>query len=112
MEKEDLQQALNDEIDSGFKQYGTDFKIRITKILSLYGLIHPEGEKKESRRIPLSEWNEFHKYPSVGTMYQWNAKAKENGFDSCVEHGGTNGGRTIIVEDKFWQWHANRKKGA
>ena len=112
MTKDLLENALDDEISSGEKVYGPDFKLRIVKILSLYGLLHPEGEHKESRRIPLSEWNNYHDYPSVGTMYQWNAKASENGFDMCVERGGSNGGRTVIVEDKFWQWHSNRKKGA
>ena len=81
MQKDMLQNALDDEIASGEKTFGPDFKLRIVKILGLYSLIHPEGEHKESRRIPLSEWGDYHKYPSVGTLYQWNAKAKENGFE-------------------------------
>lgn len=110
MQKDMLQNALDDEIASGEKTFGPDFKLRIVKILGLYSLIHPEGEHKESNRIPLSEWDKFHSYPSIGTMYQWNAKSKENGFDYCVERGGQNGGRIVIVEDKFWEWHSSRKK--
>lgn len=108
MNKDDLQAAIDLEIADGEKQYGFDFKIRVIKILSLEKLLHPDNAEKKSRLIPLSEWNNYHPYPTVGTLYQFNFKRKTNGFDYCTEKGGVKGSRILINEDKFWEWHKNR----
>lgn len=108
MNREDIQQAIDYEVAQGEKKFGTEFKILMTKILCLQKMLTPEV--KLSRRIPLSEWENYHEYPTKGTLYQYHHNRHKNGFDYCVESGGENGGRIIIVEDKFFEWQANRKK--
>lgn len=108
MNKDDLQAAIDLEIADGEKQYGFDFKIRIIKILSLERMLHPDCAEKKSRIIPLTKWNDYHPYPSVGTLYQYKFNGERNGFNSCIERGGVKGNRILINEDKFWEWHKNR----
>ena len=73
-------------------------------------MLNPEKEEKKSRVIELSKWNEYHPYPTVGALRQYYFKKDKNGFAEVVEHGGENGGRILINEDKFFEWQASRKK--
>jgi len=107
--KEELQETIENKIADSEKRFGKQFKFALLEILSLEKMLNPQ-EKMQSRVIELSKWNEFHSYPSVGALRQYYFKRKENGFEDVIEYGGENGGRILIVEDKFFNWQKSRKK--
>lgn len=111
LDKKEIEEQINRKIEIGTKQFGKDFKFLVIDILSLEKMLNPDSaEKKQSRIIPLAKWNDFHPYPSVRALRQYNVNKDENGFSACLEYGGENGGRILINEDKFFEWQAERKK--
>ena len=109
--KEEIEERINQKIEIGIKQYGKEFKFLVLEIIGLEKMISPSPEaEKRSRLIPLSEWNKYYPYPTKGTLYQYNFNRKQNGFSECVEKGGSNCGRILINEDKFWKWHNRRNQ--
>lgn len=59
--------------------------------------------------IPLSKWNEFFAYPSVGSIRQlyFNAyKYRKTDFDTCIKRMGK---RIYIDIEKFKSWLEKRK---
>lgn len=107
--KNDIEQLINTKLEQAEKQYGQNFKLALIEIISLEKILTPT-QKKESNKIPLSEWKKYHDYPTVGSLRQFYFNRETNGFDYCVEYGGANGKRILINEDKFFEWHNNRQK--
>lgn len=105
LSKEEIQAAIDEQIKSAEKQYGKNIKFTIINIIGLVKMLHPEQPEKESRLIPLAKWNDYHPYPSTGTLYQYKFKALE-GFNDCLVQ---NGVRILIDETKFFEWLHNRK---
>lgn len=108
MQAEVIQEIIDEEIKQAEKKYGKEVKNLLLKILLLEKQLNPEV--KESRLIPLSEWNKYYPYPTKGTLYQYNFDKENNGFDCCTEKGGKHGNRILINDVKFWEWHNNRFK--
>ena len=108
--KEEIKELINNKLSDSEKKFGKDFKFALLEILNLEKMLNPEKEEKKSRVIELSKWNEYHPYPTVGALRQYYFKKDKNGFAEVVEHGGENGGRILINEDKFFEWQASRKK--
>ena len=65
-------------------------------------------QKKQSKLIPLAEWNKYHDFPTVPALRQYKFHSKTNGFEDVIEYGGENGNRILINEDKFFAWHKNK----
>ena len=53
--KQEIQEIMNNKIKAGTKKYGKDFKYFVLEILSLEKMLNPTV--KESRLIPLAKWN-------------------------------------------------------
>lgn len=54
-----------------------------------------------SRLIPVTKWQEYHMYPTLGALRALIFKAKENGFDKVIRR---IGGRVLVNEDAYFQW--------
>ncbi len=105
LSKEEIQSAIDEQIKFAEKQYGKNIKLTLINIIGLLKMLNPEQPEKESRLIPLAKWNDYHPYPSVGTLYQYRFKSPE-GFKDCIVQ---NGIRILIDETKFFEWLHNRK---
>lgn len=110
IDKEKLEVLLGNKISEGVKKFGKDFEPFVLEILCIAKQLNPEPiQVKQSRIIPLSKWNEYHDYPTVGAMRQLYFKRKDNGFDYCTEKGGLHGGTILINEDKYFEWRTNQQ---
>lgn len=109
LNKEDIERLQEQKLKEAEKKFGQEFKMRLIEILALERQLPAENIVKESRLIPLSKWNYYHDYPTVASLRQFYFYRNKNGFEYCIEPGGNNGGRIIINEDKFFEWHKNRK---
>ncbi len=59
------------------------------------------SDKKISRLIPASRWNDFHLWPTIAGLRHLIANAKKKKFDQvCIKAGG----RILIDEDAFFEW--------
>ena len=107
MNKQDIQAAIDNELETFEKQFGSDCKLKLITIISLVSMLHPEKEEKQSKLIPISDWNEYHDYPTSESLYQKWHKREQNGFDYCAFKDGR---RVIIDEDKYFEW-VQRNRG-
>ena len=107
--KEEIQNIIDDEIKAAEKRFGKEFKKALIRIISLEKMLHPEKTEKKSRLIELSKWNKFYPYPTVGALRQYKFYNTDN-FEEVLEFGGINGGRVLINESKLFEWLENRKK--
>ena len=57
--------------------------------------------------IPVSQWNRYHDYPTVGALRSLIFFADKNGIDECVRK---IGGRLYIEENAFFEWVEKRSK--
>ncbi len=55
----------------------------------------------KTRLIPLTEWADFHPWPSTPALRKMVAGARLNGFHSVVKRVG---GRILIDETAFFEW--------
>lgn len=106
--KDEIQKAIESEINDGVKIYGLDFKIRLLKVMGLEKMLTPENNEHRSEIIALADWNKHYAYPTVRQLRQYYFQREENGFMYCVEYGGANGGRILINVNKFFEWHQHR----
>ena len=59
------------------------------------------SEGKIPRLIPLTKWNEFHVWPTIGGLRYLVAKAREKKFETVLVKAG---GRVLIDEGAFFEW--------
>lgn len=100
--KQEIQEIMDNKIKAGTKKYGKDFKYFVLEILSLEKMLNPEI--KQSRLIPLAKWNEYHDYPKVGSLRQFHFHNTDN-FNKCVVQ---NGKRVLLDENEVFDWMRNR----
>mgnify|MGYP006935592463 CR=1 FL=1 len=111
LDKQEIQDAIDKQILQAEKIYGKDVKFTILNIIGLVKMLTPEKtEEKPTRLIPLSEWDNFHNYPTVGALRQYYFRRETNDFEYCIVHGGEKGTRLLIDENKFFEWQNNRRK--
>lgn len=53
------------------------------------------------RLIPVTDWNKYHSYPSIGGLRHLIFYGKANGFERVVRRIGR---RVLISEQDFFQW--------
>ena len=56
--------------------------------------------QRTSRIIPLSKWNNYHDYPTVGSL-RWMVFHNANGIGCCLKRLGK---RILIDEAAFFAW--------
>lgn len=100
--KQEIQEIINNKIKDGTKKYGKDFKYFILEILSLEKMLTPAV--KESRLIPLAKWNDYHDYPKVSSLRQLHFHNTDD-FNKCVVQ---NGKRVLLDENEVLNWLRNR----
>lgn len=59
------------------------------------------SEKKISRLIPVTLWNEYHVWPTIGGLRHLVANARKKKFNHVVVKAS---GRVLIDEDAFFEW--------
>lgn len=75
-------------------------------IMTLISLIkdskNPTGQSlAASRLIKLPQWNDYHEYPSIGSLRNMIHNYKFNGFGICIKRVG----RSIFIDEgKFFEW--------
>jgi hypothetical protein len=110
IDKDEIQAALDETIKDAEKKYGKEVKFTLINIISLIKMLNPEQPQEQSRLIPLSEWNDHHVYPTVGTLRQYKFYNTRNFIEECLEFGGADGNRILIDEKKFFEWQRKNKK--
>lgn len=100
--KDEIQEIINNKIKDGTKKYGKDFRYFILEILSLEKMLNPAV--KESRLIPLAKWNDYHDYPKVSSLRQLHFHNTDD-FNKCVVQ---NGKRVLLDENEVLKWLRNR----
>ena len=106
-----IEQALELEVQKAITKYGKDIEYTLLNIIGLVKLLTPAAPvQKEERIIPLSEWKNYHDYPTESALRQHYFYKDTNGFEECVEYGGNNGGRILLVESKVFEWIEKNKK--
>lgn len=67
---------------------------------------------KQSRLIPVTEWNQYHSWPPVGGLRHLIFNADQNGFERAIRRVGR---RVLIDEAEFFAWvdeqHTSAAKG-
>ena len=102
LEKEEIQEAIDEQIVLAEKKYGKEIKLTLINIISLLNMLNPKV--KESRLIPLAKWNDYHDYPKVGSLRQFHFHNPDD-FNKCVVQ---NGKRVLLDENKVLNWLRNR----
>lgn len=59
------------------------------------------SDERKPRLIPLTMWNEFHLWPSIGGLRHLVSHAKKKKFEHVVVRAG---GRVLIDEAAFFEW--------
>lgn len=111
LSKDEIQATIDENIKAAEKKYGKEIKFTLINIISLIKMLNPEKPQEQERLIPLSEWNDYHVYPTVGTLRQYNFHNTRN-FHECLEYGGAEGNRILINEKKYFEWQRKNKKCA
>lgn len=60
-----------------------------------------------NRLIKLPLWNDYHEYPSVGSLRNMIHNSEFNGFGICIKRVGRN---IFIDENKFFEWMKTNPK--
>lgn len=110
--KEEIKAIIESELAAYTKKYGKDFRVAVLKIVALEQLVSAPApvQTEQERLIPLSKWNDYHPYPTVGALRQYYFYRDSNGFSDVCENGGMNGGRILIREKALFDWIEKRKK--
>lgn len=58
-------------------------------------------EPIQNRLIPVTQWNKFYDWPSVGGLRHLIYYENTNGFNKCVRRAGR---RVLIDEKAFFEW--------
>ena len=58
-------------------------------------------QTSQTRLIPVTKWNDYHAYPTIGALRALIFNAHKNGFDKVIRRVG---GRVLIKEDAFFEW--------
>lgn len=59
------------------------------------------SDERKQKLIPLTMWNEFHLWPSIGGLRHLVSHAKKKKFEHVVVRAG---GRVLIDEAAFFEW--------
>lgn len=60
----------------------------------------------KSKLIPVTKWNDFHTWPTIGGLRHLVANAKKKKFENVVIKAS---GRVLIDENAFFEWAKNRE---
>lgn len=107
--KEEIDNLIEEKIQQGIEKYGKTFKLFSIELVNLIKSLNENTSPQKNEIIPLSEWNKYHKYPTVPALRQYYFKRAINGFDKVVEYGGNKNGRILINEYKLFEWLKSRK---
>ena len=107
MQTDAIEKLIDNKIAAAKKEFGADVELVILEVLGLQKLLIP-GEKKESREIPLTMWNDYHPDPSIPALRMLVFRKDENGFDMAMTRRGK---RILIIEDKYFEWKKLREEG-
>lgn len=107
IDKNEIQEIIENKIKDGTKKYGKDFKFFLLEILSLEKMLMPEpAQKNEPKLIPLVKWNEYYPDPSVKALRMLVFRKDENGFGDVIVKRGK---RILIDADKYFEWNKRRQ---
>ena len=64
----------------------------------------------ETRLIPVTKWNDYYDYPTIGGLMALIFNADKNGFNKVIRRIGS---RVLLNEQAFFDWveEINDKKG-
>lgn len=64
------------------------------------------SNERKSRLVPVTKWNEYHVWPTIGGLRHLVANAKKKKFEHVVVKAS---GRVLIDEDAFFQWAKDKE---
>lgn len=79
-------------------------KIKSQEIIKEQPNTNSNQEKPQARLIPVTKWNKYYDYPTIGGLRSLIFNENTNGFNKVVRR---IGGRVLIKEDAFFEWVEN-----
>jgi len=64
------------------------------------------SNENKPRLIPVTKWNEYHVWPTIGGLRHLVANSKKKKFEHVVVKAS---GRVLIDEDAFFQWAKDKE---
>lgn len=64
------------------------------------------SNENKSRLVPVTKWNEYHVWPTIGGLRHLVANAKKKKLEHVVVKAS---GRVLIDEDAFFQWAKDKE---
>lgn len=108
MNKEDIENLIDDKIQFAEKKYGAEVKNLLIETLGLEKMLRPD-KQQQTRYIPVGKWNEYHPYPTVYALRNLIFRAKDNGLNNAIQRKGK---RVLIDENAFFEWLKLKQKTA
>lgn len=110
MNKEDIENLIDQKISFAEKKYGKEVKFLLIETLSLEKMLRPE-KKEPTRLIPVSQWGKYYSYPSVAGLRMKIFNEETNGF---TKYGVVrrDGRRVLIDEQAYFRWQARGQEEA
>lgn len=108
LEKEYIEELIENKIKSAEKKYGKEFKNLLIEIIALEKSLLPE-KNSHSRLIELTKWNEYHEYPTVKGMQMLYYHRKENGFEEFNVIEKSPNKRLLVNEENYFKWYEAKK---
>ena len=63
--------------------------------------INTTQKENFGKLIPVTKWNEYYDFPTIGGLRALIFNAKKNGFDKVIRR---IGGRVLVKEDAYFDW--------
>ena len=101
--KEETQKLIDRNLKELEITYGAHAKLLAAEILTLEKRLH--CSEKETRYIPVPDWNMYHANPTVSAIRNYINNRRNNGFDSVLKRDGK---LWYIDENKFFEWKKAR----
>lgn len=103
LSKTDREELIKEKITQIDKQYGKSAKLLVLEIINL----QKDLVECPSRRIPLPDFNLYHRKPTVSAIRNYIANRQNNGLEksgALIKQGKL----WELDENKFFKWYENR----
>lgn len=103
LSKEETQKLIDRNLKELAINYGEHARLLAAETLTLEKSLHKT--EKETRYIPVPDWNMYHASPTVSAIRNYINKRNKNGFDKVLKRDGK---LWYIDENKFFEWKKAR----
>lgn len=103
LSKEETQKLIDRNLKEIEIAYGSNARLLAAELLTLERNLHTA--EKETRYIPVPDWNMYHASPTVSAIRNYINNRHKNGFNKVLKRDGK---LWYIDENKFFEWKKAR----